>query len=170
MKKNNDYFNLQQNITFLSILILILLNQAFNSFDFFIFTIIWVILILIMGNIRRIKKTNLLNKFIRMTFYFLPFIFPSLLFQKFALHVNKKIILFIFIAFFIGILVYILKRKEWRFFFDNYNLAITIKRCKQDYLLRVYNLIGAAICEELFFRKYILSIDNVPYVSLLIIS
>ncbi|WP_449455125.1 CPBP family intramembrane glutamic endopeptidase [Streptococcus suis] len=149
------YFDTRTNATLLSILVAILLDLSQGSF---LFSISWLINILILGNAKRMGVESSIRYFLRISGYFLHLGFFAfigyLTLEKFE---SKNTILsLLFLVFFLLLSVY----KEYdilRFKLSDISIASTkIKYPKFRYIILIYNYIGAAICEELYFRYFII--------------
>lgn len=157
----DSIFKKDENLTYLTILILIILNTIYKG-DFEFFLIFWIIVILILGNVRRLNSNSKSIYFIRMAMYFLPYSIPIILFHK-NIKIYRDMLSFllgILLAFLISVLVYIIERKKYKVYLSDFNIANCIRKPKYKYVLQCFTLIGSAICEELFFRNYILTINS----------
>ncbi len=149
------YFDIRTNVILLSILVAILLDLPQDSF---LFSISWLINILILGNVKRMSVKSPIRYFLRISGYFLHFGFFAFIgyftLEKFE---SKNFILsLLFLIFFLLLSVY----KEYdilRFKLSDISIASTKIRYPQfRYIILIYNYMGAAICEELYFRYFIM--------------
>ncbi|MCL2717465.1 MAG: CPBP family intramembrane metalloprotease [Lachnospiraceae bacterium] len=159
---NNHTWKLRENIRYGSILFLGLLHVFFENKLTLILLLSWVFLILIMGNVRRLSYTNKLTYFLRMTLYFLPYILPPLLFLPLIIRLNITVLLYCFLAVAVFIFWLLINLKAIKISLSDGVIAISLQESKYVHFLRIYNSIGAAVCEEFFFRGFILSIDGIP--------
>lgn len=167
------YFSSRDNVRLLSVLYLSILYLFIPTFQVFLIGTSWVFIQICMGNVKRVPKTPLVFYLIRMTLYFLPYIVPSVIVRSVAekpcvveaangsvFTIGFAVVLVIYFAWLGCNLksVRILVSKDY---------AIGAKYIKKSSVfLMLYTMIGAAICEELFFRKYLLSVDAPMYVML----
>lgn len=166
-------FSSRDNVRLLSVLYLNVLFLFFPSFQVLLIGTSWVFLQICMGNVKRIPKTPLILYTIRMTLYFLPYIVPSIIvcavtekpraieeIDRSVLLIGFAVVLVVYFFWLWGNLkkIRILVSKEY---------AIGTKYIKKSsIILMLYTTIGSAICEELFFRKYLLSVDLPIYIML----
>lgn len=166
-------FSSRENVRILSVLYLSVLYWFFPNFQVFLLGTSWVFIQICMGNVKRIPKTPLVLYSIRMTLYFLPYIVPSVIVYAVA---GKTCAVeetngFIFtIGFAVALVIYFIwlgcNLKRIRILVSK-DYAIGAQYIeKSSIVLMLYTMIGAAICEELFFRQFILSIDAPMYVIL----
>lgn len=171
MIKLHNKFNANQNVAVISILLVILVDQILKSERAFVLSLSWVLFLLIMGNVRRLKRSNDFSYMIRMTLYFLPFIVPALIFMETGFFIDVKVLIAIPITFLIAAGLYFVNKSKWKYFFSDINISNTKKERKIIYFGEIYNSIGAAICEELYYRSFFLSIDrNHSFVWILLSS
>ena len=165
---NSDFWRLRENVRYLSILTLVVLCALNPNTMTFAFLIFWILMIMILGNVRRLSSNNKVAYFFRMTLYFLPYTLPFALFVRNDALFNINSILFLYCSFAI-MLFLIWLRINWKFIKLSLSDEIIVgisKESKYTLYLRMYTTVGAAICEELFFRGFILSIDAPIYFTL----
>lgn len=157
MIRERKYYNLRNNVILISVIVSILLGRVVKDFNF---PLTWVLNLLILGNIRRLKSSQLIQSFIRITFYFLHLaIFSLLLYSKYLqLEMQVNYLSLIILSLIILIHIYINFRIFLFTMSDNYIAALPVKYSKSHIILLIYNYIGAAICEELYFRMTIISL------------
>lgn len=165
---NNNYFELRENIRILSIILPFLVAFLLNSNKIYGFAFSWIIIIIILGNVRRIPSHSGFKYFIRMMLYFLPYGIPNI----FLLNDNNqnyiKILTWSTISLITGIISILIKKEQIKIYLSETYVAVSKKQDKIRYILIVYNLIGAAICEELYFRKFIITVlYEYKYVAIL---
>lgn len=165
---SKDIFNKNENLSYLSILILVVLNKLYSD-EFIYFLFLWIILIVILGNLRRLSRRNKTSYFIRMVMYFLPYsILPIFLGKIYIYQDVYKLFVGIVLSFICSSFIYLYEFKKYKLYLSDYNIALCIKKTKYQYILMCINLIGSAICEELFFRNFILTINSNQILLLLI--
>lgn len=165
---DKQVWDLRENVRYLSILLLVVLYIISPSAMTFTLLAYWVFILLVMGNIRRLPYNNRLAYFFRMTLYFLPFSIPFILFAQRdimpdPLILNAPLILFCFVAVVVFLVWLCINWKSIRLSLSDEMIAEAPKESKFVFSLRAYTTIGAAVCEELFFRSFILSIDAPIY-------
>lgn len=149
------YFDIRTNVTLFSILVAILLDLPQGGF---LFSISWLINILILGNVKRMSVESPIRYFLRISGYFLHFGFFAFIGYLTLVKLESKniILSLLFLIFFLVLSVY----KEYdilRFKLSDISIAsMKIKYPKFRYIILIYNYIGAAICEELYFRYFIM--------------
>lgn len=156
---NNSYISIKENIKLLSILNLIILSYIYRNSYFIIFCITWCLNLVIIGNARRFKRKNKIFYFLRMSLYFTPYSIPYIIgyrtnFNSDYFLVYSIIIIFIFCSWLF------LNRNIIRIILSKQVVYNTKKRTKFELLLLIYNFVGASLCEELYFRCFILSFAN----------
>lgn len=166
-----NFLTARENVRLAIVLCLNTLYLFFPTSQFMLFSVSWVLIQICIGNAKRIPKKPLILYWIRMSLYFLPYLIPSVLMrtvvdnQVVIVAKKKSAILLSFVAVFIIYFIWIvLCRKSIRFLASKDYAAVT-KFIKKSYIyLRLYTIIGAAICEEVFFRGYILSLKAPIYI------
>ena len=125
----------------------------------FNFPLTWVLNLLILGNVRRLKSSQFIQFIIRITFYFLHLaIFSLLLSSKYLkLEIQVNYLSLIILSLTILIYIYINFRMFLFTLSDNYIVTLPVKYSKSHIILLIYSYIGAAICEELYFRMTIIN-------------
>lgn len=153
----NQIISKKNSIKILSILLLIIFEKI-NLMSYISYLAFWwCVILVIMGNIRRLSYVNKMIYFVRMTLYFVIFALPSIIEKKIAFDINNRITfsLILVIIFFCIWLSFNLK--SIKLVLSKQLIAESHKESRYVIILRIYNLLGAAICEEVFFRQYILS-------------
>lgn len=153
--KSKDYINKKENIVLLSILIASILS-FFNKSFFFVIT--WTINILILSNVRRIKFNNIYTSFLRITLYFIHFLIFFILLNKNDNFIIQDISLCILlIIFFLFLIIHLVRYIAlFKIIFNTNYIGSFPKKNKLRYFLDCYSQLGAAICEELYFRYCII--------------
>lgn len=154
---NNNYISIRESIRLLSIMSAFILCLAINNY-YFLFT--WIIHLLIILNIRRINGKNMVTYALRISGYFAHLGIFSLFYVKdFSTrnHVVVSVIIMIF-----AIAVYFYRHlNEFRVKLSIPSISrATYKYSKSKYITLMYNQIGAAVCEELYFRLLLMKIFN----------
>lgn len=129
----------------------------------------WCGIIVLEGNVKRINKNKPLLYFIRMTGYFLPYLISYLLFRKTRIILCAHLIvgcMFSVLVFCIWVYAY---KNEIKIMLSDQIALDSIKAPKWAFAMRVYSVLGSAICEELYFRGFILEL-NMPTVAKIMIS
>lgn len=158
---NKIFYNRLNNVRNLSFLILMIFCYKNFSKNNFFLLITWCIYIITIDNVRKISKKKKVYNFFRQSFYFLPFLLPLIILEKpYKFFIEKPknssyiiIIIFYFIWFFSN-------KKQIFFLFNKNYIILNGKIEKFSLIISCYNLVAAAICEEIFFRGYILSLDD----------
>ncbi len=166
--KKFDYFSVRESIRLISICFPLL----FFTKDTNIFSINWVLILLILGNIRRLNKTNKFYYFCRIIGYFLPYLIIGIIFHKYCIiNITLDFTYSIILALVIGIIYIFINIKEFNFLLSNMVIQESLYHDKLYYFLQIINRIGASISEELFFRYYLISIYfRYGYISIFISS
>lgn len=157
MSNSNQYASLRENVRFLSILGTILISAKI-SHDFFALT--WIISLILLSNVKKIKVHNSIQSFFRMSGYFIHLgIFTMIWFYQNNLQITtKNNIVFLLVSFFTIYIYYYFNRKLILFNLSDIKIAEnTNKQKKYRYFSIVYNQLGAAICEELYFRMFLMN-------------
>lgn len=159
----NNVISFKQSIAYISILTLMLIYEKEKAF-------LWVIILLLLGNIRRISYKNNVTYFLRMTLYFGIYLAPFILGNKicFAMGRNQEMVTAALIGSLAVAVNYMMMHKRMVFYFSKYSIAMLGRKSKYRIALSIYNLIGAAICEELFFRMYLIDVDSNHYVQIVV--
>jgi len=144
----NDVYDNNINVLIIITLLLIILSGRDK-------TIFFLLVIIIIGNIKRIPQTNYVNIFLRQTMYFAAFLVPYIDAKNRNFSPMKHSWV-LWLAILLPALLFVLEWKSNKLFFSRKALASYQLNGKLYIILRIYNLIGAAICEELFFRAYFL--------------
>lgn len=147
MKQLNNVISVRLTVIYISFII-VLLYWGDGA------TIIWILSCLILGNVRRIDKKGFLCRFIRMTLYFFPFLLPVIVFGT-GKNIWSNSLSAVITPIIFGIVYWIVGRKGIRIILSTARLnGISIEKIYNPFL-NIYNLIGAAIAEEIFFRYYL---------------
>lgn len=165
---NNNYFGLRENIRYLSIILSFLVAFILNSNKLHGFAFSWLIIIIVLGNVRRISNDNGFKYFIRMTLYFISYGIPSILLLGNSHKNYDKVLIWAIVGLIVGITANLIKRKQIKVYLSETYVALSKKQDKSQYILMIYNLIGAAICEELYFRRFmIMTFYEYKYIAIL---
>lgn len=166
----HNIWSMKETIRMVSLLWLQFLLFVFPSQEMFILLVSWTTIQLVLGNIRRIPKCSKLCYFLRITLYFLPYGLPLICCNKLyiisALPKREDLMLSLFIVFVLFFVWIFCNRKALRIMVAREIIAISPYIEIHVLLLHIYNKIGAALFEELFFRGFILSINVPCYISL----
>lgn len=159
---------------FISIIGLITLSLFLHNEDMLKVCFYWVLILLLEGNIKRLPPINIIPYFIRMTMYFVIYGIPSFVEYIVGDKVIRKpnnslVIIGCIVALFAFGAWLFLNRKILKVYFSKESIANTVYFEKHVLVLHIYNNIGAAFFEELFFRKYLLSV-NISILIMLPIS
>ena len=129
----------------------------------------WLIVFLVVGNIRRLVSHNPVIYFIRMTGYFAVYLVPFAI-DRFTIPILKNTRSFWIALSFAIVLGVVILWKDYertkKFNFDMLVASMTYKT-KYAIVLGIYNVIGAAVCEEIYFRGYLLSGNQVWFVKIM---
>ncbi|HEL1773399.1 CPBP family intramembrane metalloprotease [Streptococcus suis] len=156
MTRERKYYDLRNNVILISVIVSIWLGRMVKDFNF---PLTWVLNLLILGNVRRLKSSQFIQFIIRITFYFLHLaIFSLLLSSKYLkLEIQVNYLSLIILSLTILIYIYINFRMFLFTLSDNYIATLPVKYSKSHIILLIYSYIGAAICEELYFRMTIIN-------------
>lgn len=167
MRQSINTFSIRENIRLFSILLLFVLSQKYTSLRYL--AISWPIIIIVLGNLKRISREIPMLYFIRMTLYFAIYLLP-LLIDRNVIMISKRdgfsIIIGCAIAVIVNCLRFMVIKTNVKVMLSKELIVDSYKDTFFTLVVRIYNLIGAAMCEELLFRKYILSIDVPKLISL----
>lgn len=164
------YYNkLQNRIAIVNIFVIILGFYFDNSKSKFL-VLSYFIILFINGNIRRLNYYPKWKYFVRMTVYFLPFLSPFLIFNNNIGIGNRNTFVCCIAALVMGNILQLVKIKQWRFLFSKYTIAASEKYDTSYLLMRCYCLLGSSVCEELYFRVFLLSISDKHRIILVISS
>lgn len=158
-KENLSNFVFRENLRLISILVLVIAAKKYGECVSEL-TVFWCTIIILIGNVRRITNNIPICYFFRMTGYFFPYLLP-LLFRAYTLQNCTSLVrvilgcCFSISIFFIWLLIY---RSNLRIMLSDQLAAASTREPKWVILFRIYNVLGAAVCEEIFFRGYILGL------------
>lgn len=155
-----DTMKVNENLQWFTVILLSVLSY-FKGTSYLIVLIFWVINILIVGNARRIhSKTGLgLGMLLRRSLYLIPLLFPALFGFEFMLTpVRMNIPALILIGLTVGALSVAPKYKDWQLLLS-YDMIdyFQKKKSKFSYCTMLLLYILAPLCEEYFFRNFIIS-------------
>lgn len=156
---DKQVFSARENIRMLSVLLSIILSGIIHSYSF---AVTWTLSLLIVSNIRRINGKNPFMYLLRVSGYFIHLAFFYILLSSDYVTRDTRNNLFWGVVTVIIIFLYTLIHKSSFFFnLSNINIAsMNINYSKSRYLTLIYNQFGAAICEELYFRSFIINFFN----------
>ena len=155
---NKQFYSIQRSFQIISVIPLFLLYAMFPSHRVLMFEMCWPVYLVIFGNIRRLSSASKIQYFIRMTMYFLPFLLPTIIYNDVFKYI-KCSLEYIGLSLVIFFCWIFLNRKSLKLMFSNEVIAYCQQQDKYTLTLMCYNLIGAAIAEELFFRQFILTLS-----------
>lgn len=166
LKISENIYSVRENARLLSILLLFVLSQLYDPVRYL--AISWIIIVIVLGNVKRINRENPIFYFIRMTLYFAAYLLPFLIDSEVVL-ISKKCISKIIIGCIVAVIINFVRLKKIS---NKVKVMLSKELIVDSYkdplftiIMRIYNLIGAAICEELLFRLYILSLGVPKVVS-----
>lgn len=147
----NNALTKKQNIIYISIIVMILIYGTIPALT-------WIIIILTMGNIRRISSKNLTLYWIRMSGYFLIYLIPIFIDQyKMNLYIDfERGKLAILGSIILGIIIFFADYQKGKVMYSAIGMATLSYLPRYKIIFMIYNSIGAAICEEVYFRGYLL--------------
>lgn len=154
----NKYNSLQENLLWVTVIIINVL-ACYKGNIFTIILIFWIIQNLFSGNIRRsfLKADSNLIIALRRSLYVLPLLFPRALHFKFFIQpINLNIFIWAIIGIFVGLIFIIPKIKTWQIYLSYDMISLFEKRKKFDYISMSVLLIITPICEEYFYRNFII--------------
>lgn len=147
-------FDKKQNIVYLSILALMILNVNYHNLVYFDF--IWILYILLTGNILRIPKNRIDFKCVRYILYsILCYITLFLNSMKVNLNFNFNEE---FCAFLFGMIILLLERNKYRLMINKQFILSIPKKEINEYILKIIQIVYATVGEELLFRCYIMTL------------
>lgn len=167
MHKNN-FISSKESVKLLSILILALLFLIVPSAENVNSVIWWCLVLLLLGNIRKLNNRNKISYFCRMSLYFLPYSFPIIMEGKILLNLGNRTYIAIGLAFLCFFVWLFVNYRSIQLMLSKHVIIEAYKESGYQIFLRIYNFIGAAISEELYFRQYILSLKNPLFINCLI--
>lgn len=149
------FYDVKTNLTLISILFSILLDFYNGSI---LFSISWIINILIIGNIKRLNGDSFICYFFRISGHFLHLSIFSLIGYYVFGYSPSKNYFFALLILVSSLLYYLFKnRMILRIKLSDISIAnMTFHGPKYQYVLLIYNYLGAAICEELYFRYFLI--------------
>ena len=157
---DNHIISIRDTVKMTSILTLLILGAYVQDSHFTMLAFWWTLTLLILGNVRRISYAGSIPYFVRMTLYFLPYALPVLFVGGISNTVNSKVLYSCIVALLFFAFWVVLNRKSIKIMISNQFIAESAKESRYKIGLHVYNLMGAAICEEMFFRQYILKLNG----------
>lgn len=166
----NREFGTRANLSYATIIVTVVLNNYISNKQTFIFALSWILLILLMGNITRLKKTNRLLYIIRMILYFFPFSFPYFICLVDYTPNTRELNISILLVLFLAISYFLIQKKKFRLLFSDINVASLRKYDITRNIMLIINTIGAAICEELYFRAFIIQTLSFNYYLAIVVS
>lgn len=162
----------RENLRLLSFAALSALSLLIRSWEMERICLYWIIILFIEGNIKRITPLNKVFYFIRITLYFGIYGIPVFICyikgkeNTIAIQNTISIVIGVVIAFSVFLIWGIINRRALKLLLSRESVANTQYVDKHVIIFQIYNLIGAAFFEELFFRKYLLSTDISPIIML----
>ncbi len=159
MKADKHMYNdMKENLLWITIMIFAFFSY-FKGEVFTVILIFWIIQILFSGNVRRLflKDDSNIIMLIRRSLYIIPLLFPMILGFKFnIIPINLSIFLWSIIGILIGVTFILPKIKTWQLYLSYDMICFSNKRKKFDYFSMMAVLIFTPICEEYFFRNFII--------------
>lgn len=159
----NNVINYKSSLAYIASLVMILAYCGNSEKILF-----WVLILLVLGNTRRIPKSSHLTYFLRMTIYFTVFLLPAVLAHNRVLNGLNGQWWAVLAAVHAGAAVFAAEYSKTKLVIIRERLFADSK--EEDYarVLMIYNLIGAAICEEYFFRYYLIGDRYFNWIYMLI--
>ena len=154
MKICRNIITFKQNIRYLSIILALLVYGKKM-------TIMWVILFLVLGNIKKLSQKNVVSETLRLSGYYLIYLMPLVtekLNIKFIWNQKLKISLLISIIWGLGIFLYDFHKNS--ILYTPEMVAKLKYASRYSIILMILNGVGAAFCEELFFRAYLIGTEG----------
>lgn len=132
----------------------------------------WIIVILVMGNVRRIKCNNWFTHFIRKTGYFAVYLVPIVTGAEMEpLFRNEPRF---WIAFFggisVGCMIFIRDIMKCRILYSDEGVAAMCYSSKIEIFSMIYVAVGAAVSEEIYFRGYLVRQGDLWLTNLVVSS
>lgn len=160
MKANNSgIMTINESLQWISIITLSVLSY-FRGYKFTLILIFWVVDILITGNARRIYSEKYKNIFmaIRRSIYPITMILPMLAGVKVSwLLSSLNWVLWVIIGTCVGIVFILTKYSDWRLLLSYDMISFSCIKSQFDYITMAIITFGNAICEEYFFRNFIIT-------------
>jgi membrane protease YdiL (CAAX protease family) len=169
--ENKFIMKMNENSLWVSALILAIMAYWVNL-KYSIILIFWIIIIISAGNAKRIfsKKYFIFSMILRRSLYVIPFLLPLVIDFKLSIVVNS-LLMWGSIGVISGVLFILPKINEWRIVLSKDMIEFSVKKAKIDYYTQIFMLLGAAICEEIFFRNFVIGyVHNVSYVFSILLS
>lgn len=126
------------------------------------FFFFWILNFILLGNIRRIQRESYCLYALRMSAYFIQYTFPAII-CGFSIVWNIRVAISLVVVAVCFALWCFWNKKLIILMFSKKIIATYSGASKFTLILDIYNRIGAAISEEMFFRYYILSL-NIPVI------
>lgn len=159
----NNVINYKSSLAYIASLVMILAYWGNSEKILF-----WELILLVLGNTRRIPKSNQITYFFRMTIYFTIFLIPAVLAQNRVLNGLNGQWWVVLVAMLVGAAVFAAEYSKTKLVIVGEMLFADSKEEDFARVLIIYNLIGAAICEEYFFRYYLIGDRYFNWIYMLI--
>jgi len=103
-----------------------------------------------------------------MTLYFLPFALPTLIFLNIKVEINAQTLIYCAVSVIAFCVWLLINFKSIKLTLSDLVIANAPKENKYVMLLRAYNAVGSTVCEELFFRSFMLSLGIPFWITILL--
>ena len=153
------YYNNKINILLVSILVVGVYHACSHCEDSLVLNLFWTGMLLLQGNLRRLSSKKTAVHFLRMSLYFIPYLLPTIL-KGDTKWLSPKTIVYLMVALLIYVLWVAIKFDKIKIFLSDEMISQSQREKRVTLFMYIYNLIGASISEELFFRSYILSMQG----------
>lgn len=165
----NNFLSKKENMLYLTILLLSFLGT--QNYHYSQLLMFWILAMLIIGNARKFGYQAIGRYIIRILCYFVPYTFVvNYLDLAKELLLTNKVLFCCMLSLIISTFMLYLQRDQIKFQFSK---AILLSRpklnCWQYPILSLCYLFGA-VCEELFYRSYILNLSTGNMLILVILS
>ncbi len=159
MKVNDSMYNdIKENLLWITIMIFAILSYNKGK-NFTVILIFWSIHILFSSNARRLflKGDPNILMLTRRFLYIIPLLFPRFFnFKFYIIPANLNIFIWITIGIFIGVIFILPKVNTWLIYLSYDMIEFSNKRRKFDYGSMIAMLLVTPICEEYFYRNFII--------------
>ena len=152
-------------VTIFKILIVFCITYIYiySRNNFFIIIISWGINIVIIKKVQLLQseKYEFILGILRRTLYLLPLIIPLVLKKELLTISDFKInFLYLLESILIGIMFLLPHLKKYFLYFNSDFIVFLEKKKKYDVISNIYSLLGGAILEEIYFRKFIIDLSK----------
>lgn len=158
-KKSKSTMTLSENLLWITVILFaILIYYKDNVYSLIL--VFWTINLVAIGNAKRVysEKYYTITTFIRKSIYAVPLLIPLCVGFKFNFSsAGFSIYIWIAIGLLIGIILILPKCSEWRIVLSKDMILFSKKNSKYEYIASALLVIFVPICEEYFFRNFLIT-------------